>query len=342
VSTDIDLDVFLRRLHLANARRVWRDLVQRAEKEQWTHGQLLQTLFEEEVAHRKGTRLNRAVRAAQFPFLRTVEEFDFTYQSTLRLTTIGTLLAPDFVTSGGAVILVGKPGRGKTHLAIAIAYRALQNGFDALFVTAAELIEDLSAASREGAMHERLGHYLRPHVLIVDEVGYLAYGPDAANVLFHVVNARHIKRRAMVFTTNKHPRQWGDALHDDDLADAIVDRILERGRLLRLDGPSVRTKHLPSDELAGDQLDDSTGRRVSGIRAAEFPEPTEVRPHRTSKFAPTRARSVWAAARIRTARAEASPALAGWDRTPKFARCEPRPDMSPHRASKLMVPETLP
>ena len=77
--SQIDLDTMLKRLHLANARRVWRDLVQRAEKEEWSHGQLLQTLFEEEVAHRRDTRLKRAVRAAAFPFLRTVDEFDFTY-----------------------------------------------------------------------------------------------------------------------------------------------------------------------------------------------------------------------------------------------------------------------
>lgn len=269
-----DLDVLLKRLHLANARRVWRDLVQRAEKEQWSHDQLLHTLLAEEVAHRRGTRLHRALRAAQFPFLRTVEEFDFTYQSTLRLTTIGSLLAPDFVTEGRSVILEGKPGRGKTHLAISIAYRALQNGFDALFTTAAELIDDLSAASREGRMRETIAGYVRPHVLVVDEVGYLAYGDDAANVLYHVVNDRHIRRRAMVFTTNKHPKRWGAALHDDDLAEAIVDRILERGRLLRLDGPSVRTKHLPGDELADHEQVESAGRRIPGMTAAEFPEPT--------------------------------------------------------------------
>lgn len=274
IDSQPDLDTLLKRLHLANARRVWRDLVQRAEKEQWTHGQLLQTLFEEEVAHRRGTRLTRAVRAAAFPFLRTVEEFDFTYQSTLRLTTIGSLLAPDFVTEGRAAILLGKPGRGKTHLAIAIAYRALQNGFEVLFTSAAELIDELSAASREGRMRDALGTFLRPHVLVVDEVGYLTYGDDAANVLYHVVNERHIRHRAMLFTTNKHPKRWGEVLHDDDLADAIVDRILERGRLLRLDGPSVRTKHLPADELAGGDHDDPGSRRISGIPAAEFPERT--------------------------------------------------------------------
>src|SRR5919108_2954922 len=169
-----DLDPLLKRLHLANARRTWRALVERAEKEQWTHEALLQTLFAEEVAHRRGTRLARAVRAAGFPFLRTVEEFDFSYQSTLRLTTIGSLLTPDFVTEGRSVILEGKPGRGKTHLAISVAYRAMQNGFDALFTTAAELIDDLSAASRDGRMREALATYVRPHVLVVDEVGYLA------------------------------------------------------------------------------------------------------------------------------------------------------------------------
>lgn len=270
-----DLDPLLKRLHLANSRRAWRDLVQRAEKEEWSHEQLLLTLFEEEIAHRRGTRLSRATRAARFPFLRTVEEFDFSYQSTLRLTTIGSLLAPDFVTEGRAAILLGKPGRGKTHLAISIAYRALQNGFDALFTTAAELIEDLSAASRDGRMRDELVRYVRPHLLLVDEVGYLSYGDDAANVLYHVVNERHIRRRAMLFTTNKHPKRWGEVLHDDDLADAIVDRILDRGRLLRLDGPSIRTKHLADGELADDQPEAQPS-RFSGKHRSEFPERTEV------------------------------------------------------------------
>ena len=268
-----DLDPLLKRLSLANTRRTWRDLVRRAEADEWSYETLLLTLFAEEVAHRRGTRLHRAVRGAGFPFLRTIEEFDFTYQSTLRLTTIGSLLTPDFVTEGRSLILEGKPGRGKTHLAIAIAYRALQNGFEARFTTAAQLIEELSSASREGKLREALAQYMKPHVLVVDEVGYLTYGDDAANVLYHVVNDRHIRGRSMIFTTNKHPKGWGDVLHDDDLADAIVDRILERGRLLRLDGPSVRTKHLPNADLT-DDLTQPGGSKVSGTDAAEFPEPT--------------------------------------------------------------------
>jgi DNA replication protein DnaC len=276
VEMETDLDPLLRRLSLANARRVWPQLVQRAEREQWSYQQLLQTLFAEEVAHRRSTKLQRAVRAAHFPFLRTVEEFDFSYQSTLKLTTIGSLLAPDFVTEGGSVIFEGKPGRGKTHLAVAIAYRALQNGFDALFTTAADLIDELSNATRAGNFRDTLNRYVKPHVLVVDEVGYLSYGADAANVLFHVVGERHMRKRAMVFTTNKSPKRWGPVLHDNDLAEAIVDRILERGRHLRLDGPSMRTKHLPDLDPLPEDLDAESDRRVFGIEAAEFPEPTHA------------------------------------------------------------------
>lgn len=111
------------------------------------------------------------------------------------------------------------------------------------------MIEDLSRASAERRLREALVTYTHPHVLAVDEVGYLSYGPDAANVLYHVVNARHLRRRAMVFTTNKSLRSWGKVLHDQDLADAIVERILERGRLVTLDGPSMRTRHLQQGDI---------------------------------------------------------------------------------------------
>jgi DNA replication protein DnaC len=266
------LDVIFKRLHLANARRIWRDLVQRAEQEHLGYEAFLRALVEEEVAHRRGTRLRRKTRGAGFPFLKTVDEFDFSLQESLRATTIGSFLSHDFVTEGRSLILYGKPGRGKTHLAVAIAYRAIQNGFDALFVNAAALIDDISAASRDGTRKAVLAPYLKPHVLVVDEVGYLTHADDAANALFHVVHERHIRRRAMIFTTNKDPNDWGDVLHDDDLAAAIVDRILERGRLLRLDGPSGRTRHLPPEERPVDNLNRAV--RFSGKQRSDFPEPT--------------------------------------------------------------------
>ena len=89
--------------------------------------------------------------------------------------------------------------------------------------------------------------YTHPHVLVIDEVGYLSYGPDAANVLFHVVNERYLHHRPMLFTTNKPLAAWGRVLHDPDLAQAILDRVLERGRHLELRGPSYRTRHMKLD-----------------------------------------------------------------------------------------------
>src|SRR6202158_3624310 len=270
---DLDLDPLIKRLHLANARRVWRDLTRRAEQEQWSYRDFLALLVSEEVAHRQQTRLNRLVRRAHFPFFKTIDDFNFTYQSTVRLALLGSALAPDFVTEADGVISGGKTARGKTHLAVAIAYRAIPNGWGARFVTAAELIDDLSAAFRGGGFTDTLATYVHPGVLVVDEVGYLTYGTDAANMLFHVVNDRHRKKRAMIFTTNKPLSAWGRALHDDDLARAIIDRILERGRLLILDDPSMRTQHLHLDEPTSTQAIDQPA-RISGIQEPEFPEPT--------------------------------------------------------------------
>lgn len=271
--SDLDLDALLKRLHLANARRIWPEPVARAEKESWGFRDFLSILVAEEVAHRKQTRLQRLSHRALFPFLKTIDDFDFTFQSTLRLSLLGSALSADFVTDGRCLILSGKPGRGKTHLAVAIAYRAIQNGFNALFVTAAELIDDLSSAFRGSYFADALLRYTNPDLLVVDEIGYLTYGSDAANMLFHVVNNRHKQLGSMIFTTNKPLSAWGRVLHDDDLASAIVDRVLERGRLLQLDGPSMRTKHLGLDDPTSAEASTQVV-RISGINTPEFPEPT--------------------------------------------------------------------
>lgn len=121
----------------------------------------------------------------------------------------------------------------------------------------------------------------------------ITYGTDAANMLFHVVNERHRRKRAMIFTTNKSLKGWGRVLHDEDLAQAIIDRVLERGRLVRLDGPSIRTLHVNLDETLNEGSDqDHDLARISGIQRAEFPEPTVGRhPHLWSIIGPPRRRS---------------------------------------------------
>ena len=249
---EIDLDKLLKRLHLPTVRRLYPGYATRAAAEGWTHRDHLALLIAEEVAHRNDTRIQKSARQANFPFTKTIENFDFVFQSSLRRQQLGPYLGPELVSEGRNLILSGKPGRGKTHLAVAVAYRAIQNGFTARFVGASALIDELGLASRGGRLREATAAWVEPHVLVIDEVGYLNHAEDAANVLFGVVDQRYLARKPMVFTTNKKLRDWGQVLHDHDLAEVILDRVLERGDHIALGGPSWRTKHLDPEMLGGD------------------------------------------------------------------------------------------
>ena len=137
-------------------------------------------------------------------------------RTALRQSLLGSYLGPDFVTEGRSLIFYGKTGRGKSHLAVAIGYRAIQNGFETFCRTAAEFIEDLSNAGKKGRLQEARSTHIHPPVPVIDEIGYLTYGQDAANVLFHVVNDHHLRKRPMIFTTNKplsvgrsYRKTWG-------------------------------------------------------------------------------------------------------------------------------------
>lgn len=267
----LDLDGMLRRLHLPTVRRLYPECAARAEAESQSYRDFLATLIAEEVAHRAQTRIERSVRKARFPFLRTIEDFDFTFQTSIRLQLLGSYLGPELVSEGRNLVLCGPTGTGKSHLAIAIAYRAIQNGYEALFTTAAAMIETLAVATRRGEFTAALAGYTHPPVLVIDEVGYLAVGADAANLMFQVVNDRYLHRRPMLFTTNKPLAAWGLVLHDPDLAEAILDRVLERGRLVELRGASYRTRHLKAVDHRSSPPEVV---RISGNQRSEFPEPT--------------------------------------------------------------------
>jgi DNA replication protein DnaC len=270
----LDLDGMLRRLHLPTVRRLYPELETRTETEGLSHRDFLALLIAEEVAHRSQTRIERSVRKARFPFLRTIEDFDFTFQTSVRLQLLGSYLGPELVSEGRSLILCGPSGTGKSHLAVAIAYRAIQNGYEALFTSAAEMIEALSVATRRSELAATLARYTHPSVLVIDEVGYLTVGGDAANLMFQVVNDRYLHHRPMLFTTNKPLAAWGLVLHDPDLAEAILDRVLERGRLVELRGASYRTRHLKRAEPDRSPLRE--GAIISGNHGPEFPEPTSA------------------------------------------------------------------
>jgi DNA replication protein DnaC len=199
------------------------------------------------------TRVTKLARYAHFPFLKTIEEFDFTFQSTVRRTQLGPYLGAEFVTEGRNLVLSGKPGRGKTHIAVALAYRAIQNGFEARFVGATALIDELCAAARAGTLRETTAGYVQPHVLVIDEVGYLQHADAAANVLYGVIDQRCLRRKPIVFTANKKLREWGQVLHDEQLAEALLDRVLERGQHIALGGRSWRTRNVDPATLGEEE-----------------------------------------------------------------------------------------
>lgn len=180
---------------------------------------------------------------ARVPSTSSIETFDFSKQPMLSRETLTPQLSPSFVESGASVILTGKAGRGKTHLACAIAQRAVMNGYDALFVSASRLIEAASREIARGRGRAYLLRYLRTPLLVLDDVGYALHHPNAASILYQIVSERHQLARSMIVTASKPPERWAELLGSDDAADAILDRLLENGVHVELGGPSMRRPH---------------------------------------------------------------------------------------------------
>jgi DNA replication protein DnaC len=216
-------------------------LAERARAESWTHEEFLVACLQREVSARESHGGEGRIRAARFPSRKSIEEFDFDHARGLKRDLIAHLGTLDFVTAKDNVVFLGPPGTGKTHLAIGLGIRACQAGHRVLFATASEWVARLADAHNAGRLQTELVRLGRYPLLVIDEVGYIPFEPEAANLFFQLVSARY-ERASLIVTSNKPFGRWGEVFGDDVVAAAMIDRLVHHAEVVALKGDSYRLK----------------------------------------------------------------------------------------------------
>src|SRR2546430_9257884 len=232
----------------------WEELAAQARDENWSHEEYLAALLQRQVADGESRGNVMRIRTAHFPAVKSLEDFSLDHLPSLRRDVLAHLATSMFVAKAENVILLGPPGLGKTHLAIGLGVKATQAGFSVLFDTASNWITRLAEAHRGNRLEAELKKIRRYKLIIIDEVGYIPFDQDAANLFFQLIASRYEQGSVMVTSTLPFGR-WGGTFSDDVVAAAMIDRLVHHAEGLTLTGDSYRTRQrrqpLGQDNPAG-------------------------------------------------------------------------------------------